>query len=146
MVLQKYQRFTYQRHIFKITSVTPPSPAPCNGGNSSLLTPGSNSGATLHRRDRDSVVCLIQLKSSWGYEDLNLSQGKNLGKMLSLPLETGRRMGEGRGVSSTCRQLHRNARNQLLPLAVRSRTGEPETGRFKETREGDPPHPFLTED
>ena len=95
MVLQKYQRFTYQRHIFKITSVTLPSPAPCNGGNSSLLTPGSNSGATLHRRDRDSVVCLIQLKSSWGYEDLNLSQGKNLGKMLSLPLETGRRMGEG---------------------------------------------------
>ena len=43
----------------------------------------------------DIKVCLIQLKSSWGYEDLNLSQGKNLGKMLSLPLETGRRMGEG---------------------------------------------------
>lgn len=48
----------------------------------------------------------------------------------------------GRVSRPSVSQLHRDVRNHLLSLAVKSWIAEPDTGRFKEIREGDSPVPL----
>lgn len=144
--LHPSQREAFGRKGRHVSKLLVHAPRPQQWQKQCCIHRSSDCGVAFYREGRDSEVCLIQVKCSRGHNYLRLSRGRNLEKMLPLPLERRRGRWEER-LWHLSASSGLNIRITLfLSEAVRQRHLR-QGGLFKEIRGGgNPLYTSLTAD